>query len=152
MSTTVEQVLARKGRQFYFVKPDESVLRASEIMIERNVGALLVFEDSMLIGILSERDCVRRVVARRLEASTTLVRDAMTPMPICVSPGESIDQCMALMTSSRFRHLPVKHGSLVVGVVTLGDAVHAVLSDKEDLIDHLESYISGSPISARPAG
>ncbi len=150
MSTTVEQVLARKGRQYFFVKPDETVSRVSEMMVERNVGALLVFEDSGLVGIISERDCVRRVIARGLDAQVTLVRDVMTPTPLSVAPGETIDHCMVLMTNARFRHLPVMHGASVLGVVTLGDAVHAVLNDKQHLIEDLESYIAGSPISARP--
>lgn len=152
MPTTVEQVLARKGSQYFVVKPDQPVLRASEVMVERNVGALLVFEDGALVGIISERDCVRRVMARRCDAATTLVRDVMTPIPITVSPSETIDHCMALMTSARFRHLPVVRGSHVIGVITLGDAVHVVVNDKQHQIEDLESYINGAPISVPPPG
>lgn len=150
MSTTVEQVLARKGSRYFFVGPEDSVLRASERLVERNVGALLVLEDGALVGIISERDCVRRVIANQRDAATTFVREVMTPLPITVSPGETIDHCMTMMTNARFRHLPVVQGAIVLGVVTLGDAVHAVLNDQQHMIEDLECYINGTSISVHP--
>lgn len=149
MTTTVDQVIARKGSQYFFIASDASVLQAAEMLATRNVGALLVFDDDALIGILSERDCVRRVIAMQRDISTTLVRDVMTPVPITVSPYETIEHCMTLMTNARFRHLPVMEGSQVLGVVSLGDAVNAVLRDREHTIEDLEGYITGSP-SVRP--
>jgi len=150
MSTTVEQVLARKGSEYFFVKPSETVLLAADLMVERNIGALLVFEYGELKGIISERDCVRRVIAKRCDPATTLVRDVMTPKPTTVSPTETIDHCMTLMTSARFRHLPVMDGAHVLGMITLGDAVHAAMNDKVHQIEELEGYISGTSVSSHP--
>jgi len=149
MPTTVEQLLASKGHEYFFVRPDASVQHAVETFSELNVGALLVCEGERLIGILSERDCVRRVMAKAKNASETKVRDVMTHNPTCVAPADTIEQCMALMTQGRFRHLPVVRYARVLGVISMGDAVHMVLSEKEHLIEDLAGYISGVP-SVRP--
>ena len=149
MPTTVEQLLASKGHEYYFVRPDALIQNAVEQFTELNVGALLVCDGERLVGILSERDCVRRVMAKGKSASETHVSEVMTHAPICVSPNETIEQCMAIMTSSRIRHLPVIRFSRVQGVISMGDAVHAILNEKEHLIEDLSGYIAGSP-SVRP--
>lgn len=149
MSTTVEQLLARKGHEYFFVRPDASMAEAVAMYGKLNVGALLVCDGDRLVGMLSERDCVRRVMALHADPETTEVRDVMTPGPICVAPTETIDHCMAVMSDSRIRHLPVVLYGRIVGVISMGDVVHATLMEKEQLIDELEGYISGHP-SVRP--
>jgi len=149
MPTTVEQLLANKGHEYFFVRPDASVQQAVETFSELNVGALLVCEGERLVGILSERDCVRRVMAKGKSPLDTRVRDIMTPNPTCVAPADTIEQCMGVMTEGRFRHLPVVRFARVLGVISMGDAVHAVLNEKEHLIEDLSGYIAGSP-SVRP--
>jgi len=149
MPTTVEQLLASKGHEYYFVRPEASIQQAVEMYTELNVGALLVCDGDRLVGILSERDCVRRVMAKGKEAIATRVSEVMTHAPICVSPAETIEQCMGIMTEARCRHLPVIRFAKVQGVISMGDAVHALLSEKEHLIEDLSGYIAGSP-SVRP--
>ena len=149
MPTTVEQLLANKGHEYFFVRPDVFIQQAVETFSELNVGALLVCEGERLIGILSERDCVRRVMAKGKSPTETLVRDVMTHNPTCVAPADTIEHCMAVMTQGRFRHLPVMRYARVLGVISMGDAVHAALNEKEHLIEDLAGYISGAP-SVRP--
>lgn len=149
MPTTVEQLLVRKGHEYFFVRPDVTIQQAVDTFSELNVGALLVCDGERLVGILSERDCVRRVMAKGKNAAQTLVRDVMTHSPICVAPDDTIDHCMAVMTDGRFRHLPVIRFARIVGVISMGDAVHAMLNEKEHLIEELSGYIAGSP-SVRP--
>lgn len=149
MPTTVEQLLASKGHQYFFVRPDAPIQHAVETFSELNVGALLVCDGERLVGILSERDCVRRVMAKGKSPIETRIRDVMTPAPICVSPDDTIEHCMAVMTDGRFRHLPVVRFARILGVISMGDAVHAMLNEKEHLIEELSGYISGSP-SVRP--
>ncbi len=149
MSTTVEQLLASKGHEYYFVRPDASIQQAVEQFTELNVGALLVCDGERLVGILSERDCVRRVMAKSKTAEGTRVSEVMTHAPICVTPNETIDHCMGIMTESRIRHLPVIRHARIVGVISMGDAVHSLLNEKEHLIEDLSGYIAGSP-SVRP--
>jgi CBS domain-containing protein len=149
MPTTVEQLLASKGHEYYFVRPDALIQQAVEQFTELNVGALLVCDGERLVGILSERDCVRRVMAKSKSANETRVSEVMTHTPICVSPNETTEQCMAIMTESRIRHLPVIRFGRIQGVISMGDAVHAILNEKEHLIEDLSGYIAGSP-SVRP--
>jgi CBS domain-containing protein len=149
MPTTVEQLLASKGHEYYFVRPEASIQQAVEQFTELNVGALLVCDGERLVGILSERDCVRRVMAKNKSALETRVSEVMTHTPICVSPIETTEQCMAIMTESRIRHLPVIRFGRIHGVISMGDAVHAILNEKEHLIEDLSGYIAGTP-SVRP--
>jgi CBS domain-containing protein len=149
MPTTVEQLLASKGHEYYFVRPDALIQQAVEQFTELNVGALLVCDGERLVGILSERDCVRRVMAKGKNPLSTRVADIMTANPTCVAPTDTIEQCMGVMTEGRFRHLPVVRFARVLGVISMGDAVHAILSEKEHLIEDLSGYIAGSP-SVRP--
>jgi CBS domain-containing protein len=146
---TVQQVLSQKGRSVWSVSPDQSVYEAMALLSEHNVGALPVIQDGRLLGIFSERDCVRRVMLARLPATETRVASVMTSPVKWVRETESVDTCMRIMTDLRIRHLPVLEAERVVGMISVGDLVKAQLKEKESLIHDLESYIAGSP-SARP--
>lgn len=139
---TVRHLLKAKGRDVYSVRPDQSVYEAIEQMAERSVGALLVMDDGRLIGILSERDYARRVILRGRSSRETAVRDIMTEPVVCVTLERSVEECMALMTDKRVRHLPVIEDDHVCGVVSIGDVVRAVIAEQEFHIKQLESYIA----------
>lgn len=146
---TVQQVLSQKGRNVWSVTPDQTVHEAMALLSERNVGALPVIEDGRLLGIFSERDCVRRVMLARRSSTETRIANVMTSPVKSVRATETVDTCMRIMTDLRIRHLPVLDNERVVGIISVGDLVKAQLQEKESLIHDLESYISGSP-SARP--
>jgi CBS domain-containing protein len=114
------------------------------MLAARNIGALVVLDDEALIGLVSERDLVRRVMIEQRDPATTTVREVMTVRPITIRPDDTVFHCMGIMTHQRIRHLPVVSGSEVVGMMTLGDAVHTVLREKDMLIEDLETYINGS--------
>lgn len=141
---TVQQLLGRKGSQVWSVSPEQSVYEATSQLAQRNVGALLVLDEEKLVGIFSERDCVRRVVLARRSLTDTRVREVMTTSVKTASPSDSVDRCMRIMTELRIRHLPIMEDQRVVGMISVGDLVKAQLSDQECLIHDLESYISGS--------
>jgi CBS domain-containing protein len=148
---TVEELLKEKGRDVYAVSPDATVHEAIGVMAERNVGAVVVRNGDEVLGILSERDCVRRVMLLGRAARDTRVGQVMSGAVRTVSLHDSIDQCMQLMTERRLRHLPVIDNGQLVGMISVGDAVKAQLSDQEDLISGLESYIHGPSVSVRPS-
>jgi len=147
---TVDDVLSEKGRELHVVAPDATVHEAVRIMAERNIGAVVVCSRGELLGIISERDCVRRVMLQGRSAHETRVDQAMTSPVRSVGLRDSIDRCMQLMTDKRVRHLPVVEGKRVVGMLSVGDAVKAQISEQEDLIEGLESYIHGPSASVRP--
>jgi CBS domain-containing protein len=140
---TVNQLLQVKGNQIFFVTPQDSVLRAIEIMATRHVGALLVMNEGVLIGIISERDYARKVILKNRSSHDTPVSDIMTSPAISVSPEESVHHCMQLMTEGRFRHLPVIKAGRVVGMLSIGDLVKAVIQEQTAHIEQLERYIAG---------
>ena len=139
---TVRELLAEKGTQVWSVAPAESVLDALNMMVEKNIGAVLVMDEDRLVGILSEQDHTRNVVLKDRTAKDTLVSDAMTQRPVCVRPNQTVDDCMALMTDKRVRHLPVVEEDRVVGLISIGDAVKATISQQQFVIEQLENYIS----------
>ncbi|HLF02016.1 MAG TPA: CBS domain-containing protein [Anaerolineales bacterium] len=141
---TVRELLKTKGRNIWSVNPTETVYDALVVMADRNVGALVVLEEGRLIGILSERDYARKVVLQGKTSRDTLVREIMTENPVCVRPGQSIEECMALMTGKRIRHLPVIEGDELVGVISIGDVVKDIISEQEFVIEQLEHYITGT--------
>ena len=143
LKTTVGQILQRKGYEIWSVKPDDSVYDALELMADRNIGAVLVIDDGKLVGILSERDYARKVILRGRTSRETRVREIMTRNVLCVRPDQTIDECMALMTDKRIRHLPVIEGDRLVGVISIGDVVKATISLQEFVIRQLENYITG---------
>lgn len=147
---TVQQLLERKGWGVWSIAPDASVHEAISLLAAHNVGAVVVTRDERLVGILSERDCVRRVMLSQLPATSTRVSHVMTAPVVYVRTADTIERCMRIMTDQRVRHLPVLDGERVVGMISVGDVVKAQLSEQQALINDLESYISGSPVSVRP--
>jgi CBS domain-containing protein len=140
---TVNQLLKVKGGQIFSVAPTDSVLRAIEIMATRHVGALLVMSQEGLLGIISERDYARKVILKNRSSHDTPVGDIMTKNPVTVSPDATVHHCMETMTEGRFRHLPVVDKGRVVGMLSIGDLVKAVIEDQSQKIEQLERYIAG---------
>ncbi len=138
---TVSQLLQVKGGSVLSVAPGTSVFDALKLMAEKNVGALLVMEDGRLCGIMSERDYARKVILLGKSSHELAVRDIMSDKVVTVTPGQSVDDCMALMNSRRIRHLPVMDGERIIGVLSIGDLVKAVIESQEQTIRQLESYI-----------
>jgi CBS domain-containing protein len=139
--TTVRQLLDRKDRAVFSVGPETPVLEAIRSMAEHHVGALLVMKGEVLAGIVSERDYARKVILLGRSSSDTPVRDIMTTPVLTVSPETSVEQCMQLVTDKRVRHLPVVEAGRVVGMVSIGDLVKAVIAAQQQQIEQLESYI-----------
>jgi CBS domain-containing protein len=140
----VEQILRAKGNAFWFVTPDAMVYDALKLMAEKDVGALLVLESgTRLLGIISERDYARKVVLKGKSSLDTPVAEIMTRPVVAVKPQQTVEECMAVMTAKRIRHLPVLVEEHVVGVVSIGDLVKASLDEKDFLIKQLENYITG---------
>ncbi|MEZ5175360.1 MAG: CBS domain-containing protein [Acidimicrobiia bacterium] len=143
MRTTVAHILSHKGREVWSVDSATSVFDALELMADKNIGALVVIDAGVLVGIISERDYARKVILRGRESRHTPVADIMTQHPVTVTPVKTVRECMALMTANRFRHLPVVDGGTLYGVVSIGDVVRAVIDEQEFVIDQLEGYITG---------
>jgi CBS domain-containing protein len=140
---TVGQLLDNKGHDLYSVGPEEPVLRAMEIMATREVGALLVMDRGEMVGVISERDYARKVILMNRSSRDTPVRDIMSSPVLSVVPEDTIHHCMEIMTSKRIRHLPVIGGSKVLGVLSIGDLVKAVLQEQSEQIQQLQRYIAG---------
>ena len=141
---TVRDLLERKGRNIWSVSPGSSVYDALRLMADKDVGAVLVVEGAELVGVLSERDYARQVVLKGKASRDTPVREIMSSRVVYVRPEQTIDDCMALMTDKRVRHLPVIDGGKLVGLLSIGDVVKAVISEKQFHIEQLESYITSS--------
>jgi CBS domain-containing protein len=140
MTTTVRQMLTGKPG-VYAVKPDDAIYDALRLMAEKNIGAVLVMSGDAIEGIVSERDYARKVVLLGKTSKTTPVREIMTTDVISVDPGWTADQCMSLMTDKRIRHLPVVENGGLVGIVSIGDVVRAVVDGQRFTIASLENYI-----------
>jgi CBS domain-containing protein len=140
---TVSQLLQVKGNQIFAVAPQDSVLRAIEIMATRHVGALLVMNEGTLLGIISERDYARKVILKNRSSHDTPVNDIMSSPAVSVTPEDTVHHCMQLMTEGRFRHLPVVKAGRVVGMLSIGDLVKAVIEEQSQHIEQLERYIAG---------
>jgi CBS domain-containing protein len=138
---SVRQLLDRKGRELFSIAPGAAVLEAIRMMAERHVGALLVLQGDELSGIVSERDYARKVILLGRSSADTPVRDIMSTPVLTVQPEATVEKCMQLMTEHRVRHLPVVEGRRVVGMVSIGDLVKAVIADQQQQIEQLESYI-----------
>jgi len=138
---TVRTLLERKGRAIFSVEPKAAVLDAIRIMAEQHVGALLVMQGATLEGIVSERDYALKMILRGRSPTDTVVRDIMSSPVLTVSLDTSVQQCMQLVTDRRVRHLPVVEGARVVGMVSIGDLVKAVIAEQQAQIEQLESYI-----------
>lgn len=139
----VRHLLEGKGKAVFAVAPDASVYDAVRQMAEKNVGALVVMQGEMLVGIVSERDYARKVILKDRASRDTPVAEIMTASVITVSVDATVDECMRLCTDGRLRHLPVIDGETMVGIVSIGDLVKAVISEQKETISQLESYITG---------
>ncbi len=137
----VKHVLNIKGYNVWSVAPDDSVYDAIKLMADKQVGVMLVLEAGKLVGIISERDYARKVILKGKASQETLVRDIMTSPVIYTAPDESIEQCMALMTERRIRHLPVLVDERLIGIVSIGDLVKSIIADQKNLIQDLENFI-----------
>lgn len=142
-TTTVRQLINRKGHEIFSIPSDATVFEALERMAEKGIGSLLVFEHDQLVGIFSERDYARKVILKGKSSRDTRVREIMTESVICVRPEHTMNDCMALMTDKRIRHLPVLEEDKVIGVISIGDVVKEIISEQEFVIDQLENYITG---------
>ena len=141
---SVRDLLAGKGTDIWSIAPDKTVYDALSMMADRGIGAVLVVEGARLVGILSERDYARQVILKGKASKDTPVREIMTTKLIHVTPEHTIDDCMAIMTDSRIRHLPVLSAEKLVGILSIGDVVKAVISEKQSHIEQLEDYIKTS--------
>ena len=140
---TVQQLIETKGGEIFSIGPDAPVLDAIRIMAEREVGALLVMQGAKLAGIVSERDYARKVILKGRSSADTLVSEVMTRELQTVAADRTVHGCMKLMTDHRIRHLPVVESGVVLGVVSIGDLVKAVIEDQQEEISQLQAYITG---------
>lgn len=138
---TVKQLLQAKGREIHSIGPDARVFDALKLMAEKDVGALVVLEGAKLVGIISERDYARKVILHGRSSQDIAVREIMTGKVITIHPAQTVEECMALMTGKRIRHLPVIEGDQLIGVLSIGDLVKEVIAEQEQTIKQLESYI-----------
>ncbi len=140
---TVRSLLQVKGYDVWTIAPDASVYEALKVMADKNVGALPVLEGGKLAGVISERDYARKVVLRGRSSVDTPVRDIMTADVISVRPDQTVEECMALMTDHRVRHLPVVADGRLIGVISIGDVVKSIITEQGFMIEQLTSYIVG---------
>lgn len=138
---TIKEILQAKSHKLLSIAPDASVFDALKLMAEKEVGALVVLDGERLAGIFSERDYARKVILHGKSSKDTAVREIMTHKVICVRPEQSVEDCMALMTDMRVRHLPVLQEKKVIGVISIGDVVKEVISEQKFVIEQLEHYI-----------
>ncbi len=139
---TVKHILQTKAPGVYSVSQNTSVLDALQIMMERNISALLIIENEVLIGIFTERDYARKIILHGKSSKDTLIHEVMTRSPRTVMQDEKIENCMELMTINHFRHLPVVENNTVIGMVSIGDLVKYIIEDQKQTINHLQSYIN----------
>lgn len=140
--TTIRQLLDTKGREVLSIGPDDSVYDAIRMMADNNVGSLVVMEGTRLVGIFTERHYARNVFLKGRSSPKTLVSDIMERKVICTTLGETVEECMAVMTSRGVRHLPVLEDNTVVGIISIGDLVKSIIEGQKFIIDQLETYIT----------
>ena len=140
----IRSLLRFKGNEFYCIGPEAPVYEALELMAGKHVGALPVMRDRELLGIISERDYARKVILKGRASRTTLVEEIMTTRVECASPDDTVDECMRIMTRHRIRHLPVREGNRIIGIVSIGDLVNWIIMAQDATIDHLNNYIAGT--------
>lgn len=141
---TVAEILKAKGDQaVHTIEPSTSVFDAVKLLAEKNIGALLVVEQDKIVGMFTERDYARKIVLMARASKDTPVREIMTAAVIYVRPDQSSEDCMALMTENRIRHLPVIDGGKLVGLISIGDIVKGIISEQKFIIEQLQHYISG---------
>lgn len=139
---TVDQILSTKGKEVYSVLPTNTVYEALTVMSEKNIGAILVIEDTVLKGILSERDYARKIVLKAKSSKNALVCEIMETDVVTVKLNDNLESCMELMNGKRVRHLPVIENNIVIGIISISDVVKAIIEIQKDTIQHLNSYIT----------
>ncbi len=139
----IRNVLKYKSTVLYSLPPDSSVYGAIELMSAKSIGAVLVMSGGDLVGFLSERDYARKVILKGKSSRETQIREIMSVPVITVSPDDTVDECLRIMTGNRIRHLPVTEGKNVIGIISIGDLVKWIITAQEEMIHHLHSYISG---------
>ena len=139
----MQSILANKGSAIWSVAPEATVFEALKLLSEKDVGALVVISEGKLAGVFSERDYARKVALRGKSSRDVRVGEIMSRSVITVTPGHSIEECMRLVTEHHIRHLPVLDGEQLVGVVSIGDLVNAIISSQAETIQHLSNYIAG---------
>ena len=139
---TVSGILKNKGREVFSVSPATTVYEAVRLMSEKNIGALPVIENGSMCGIFSERDYARKIVLLNRKSQETAISEIMTASVITVSPATTLDECMGLMSSKKIRHLPVLEKEQLVGIISIGDVVTAIIQAQKETIDHLQNYIT----------
>ena len=142
---TVKQLLESKGSDLFTIDPNSSVYDAIKSMADHHIGSLLVMENDKLVGLITERDYSRNVILKGKSSKNITVKEIMVSNVLYTKPEKTIEECMALMTDKRIRHLPVLVDSKVVGMISIGDLVKAIISEQKFMIEQLEHYISGLP-------
>jgi CBS domain-containing protein len=146
-STSVKQILSEKGHEVWSTSPNTTVFDALKFMSEKSIGALVVLDNLEVVGVFSERDYARKVTLEGKSSKNLPVKEIMTRRVVCVKPENTTEECMALMTDKHIRHLPVVEGDELVGIISIGDVVKAIISQQELVIEQLENYITGAYIS-----
>lgn len=139
---TVNQILRTKGAEVHYIVSTFTVFEALRVMGEKNIGAILVIDNGVLKGILSERDYARKIVLKDKSSKKTAVSEIMESEVITVKPSDNLEYCMGLMSGRRIRHLPVIENDVIIGIVSIGDVVKAIIEVQKETIKHLDSYIS----------
>jgi CBS domain-containing protein len=140
---TARDLLREKGTQVYSTSPDASVYDALQLMADKNIGALIVFEGDRMVGLISERDYARKIVLKNKFSRETAVAEIMSRDVVTVSPDRNLEECMEVITARRVRHLPVVEDDHVLGIISIGDIVKGIIEHKEFVIEQLEYYIKG---------
>ena len=143
---TVLQLLNSKGNEIWTIHPDETVLDAIQKMAAKDVGSLVVIEDDKPVGIFTERHYAREVFLKGRHSPTTSIREVMSTRVVCASPEQTIEECMAVMTDKRIRHLPILDDGKLVGIVSIGDLVESRIAGQEFVIEQLTNYIHGPSV------
>lgn len=138
----VKDILALKGESIWSIAPENSVYEAMKLMAEKGIGALMVMEGGKIVGIITERDYARKVILQGRASPTTQVREIMTGHVLYAQPEQNIEECMAVMTDKRVRHLPVFEEGRLLGVISIGDLVKSIITEQKFMIEQLEKYIS----------
>ncbi|RTY71471.1 CBS domain-containing protein [Flavobacterium sp. GSP27] len=139
---TVNQILSTKGKEVYSILSTNTVYEALSVMSEKNIGAILIIEDTILKGVLSERDYARKIVLKAKSSKKAFVYEIMETDVVTVSPSDNLEYCMELMSAKRVRHLPVLENEIVIGIISISDVVKAIIEIQKETIQHLNSYIT----------